>query len=92
MQESHSQCPPVTAVHVHREILRVPRADPPKDWVDINISPGGALVKRVLHVLATESGAPPMPDHGTPLRERPAVPPESLWKVHFLVQTWTEGP
>ena len=91
MQESYLQRPPAIAVHLHREILRVPRADLPKDWVDINISPGGALVRRVLHVLATESGAPPLPDHRTPLERRPTMPAESLWKVHFLVHTWITG-
>lgn len=72
--------------------MRVPRPDPPGNWVSIDISQGGALVKRVLHVLATESGAPPLPDTRTPLVERASLPVESMWKVYFLVNTWVQGP
>ena len=78
---------------MHRFNISVPRPDSelPEKFVSITKGPTGLLVKDVLHVLATESGAGPLPDHNTPIAERTMQPFESLWKVHFLISTWHQG-
>lgn len=81
------------AVHIHRYNITVPRPDSelPENFTSITLAPAGDFVKHVLHVLAIESGAGPLPDHNTALTDRVAQPTESLWKVHFLVSTWNQG-
>ena len=78
---------------MHRANLTVPRPDSelPTNFSSILLVPRGPFVKKLQHVLATESGAPPLPDSETPLAERKPLPVENIWKPHFLITHWNQG-
>lgn len=82
---------PALAVRVHFMNVSVPTTDLPEGFKSIFLSPRDSFTKGVLETLATESGAPILPDVDIPLADRPAHAVEKLWKASFLWSTWDAG-